>query len=313
MALSAILFLTTKVSLILLFVLELAPLFIVVRISHGATPATSNAISILTFYTLVLGLTLVFDIVFWGFNYHPYAIVGGLGLGCLALASKLPIWGLHQWLPKAHVEVNASSSSILGGVYLKFGVPLVVLGLWAQLGLAIVVGCVLCFLATFTMLRTTDFKVWVAYSSISHMTLLFTGIGGLTFSPVAVYMALHTLLSACLFYTFSVDYNFSGSRCLLWLSRPSTSYLIFLWLGLPVFPVYVVELAQLAFAVHLSKMGLIFMLVNFFFFVLVSVCFLNSGVMASLKHSMSSQNSRSLTCARSYILCYLLSWSLLGL
>ena len=269
MSLSAVLFLITKTSLLLLFVLELAPMFIVVRISHGATPATSNAMSILILYTLGLGLLFMVDILLQGFNYHPYLLVGGLGLGCLAMASKLPIWGLHQWLPKAHVEVNSSASSILGGVYLKFGIPLIVLGLVAQLGGAVVVGGILCLLANLTMLRTTDFKVWVAYSSISHMTMLFTGIGLLTNSPVVIYMALHTLLSACLFYTFSVDYGYSGSRCLVWLSRPSTSLLTFLWLGLPVFPIYVVELIQLSFVVHLSIMGAFFFIFNFFFCVSV--------------------------------------------
>lgn len=312
MSLSATLFLLTKLSLVLLFVLELAPLFIVVRVAHGATPATSNAISILIFYTLGLGLFFMLDLLIQGFQYHPYELVGGLGLGCLALASKLPIWGLHQWLPKAHVEVNASASSILGGVYLKFGVPLVALGLIGQLGGCIVLGGVLCLLANFTMLRTVDFKVWVAYSSISHMTLLFTGIGLITVTPVVIYMVLHTLLSACLFYTFSVDYNQFGSRCLLWMSRPSTALLIFLWLGLPVFPIYVVELIQLAYIVHLSYLGSLFFIFNFFFFVLVSVFFLNSGVMASLKHYASAVATRSLTSTRLYVACYFVCWLLLS-
>merc|ERR1719461_360576 len=313
MSLSAVLFLITKTSLLLLFVLELAPMFIVVRISHGATPATSNAMSILILYTLGLGLLFMVDILLQGFNYYPYLLVGGFRVSGLAMASKLPIWGLHQWLPKAHVEVNSSASSILGGVYLKFGIPLIVLGLVTQLGGAVVVGGILCLLANLTMLRTTDFKVWVAYSSISHMTMLFTGIGLLTNSPVVIYMALHTLLSACLFYTFSVDYGYSGSRCLVWLSRPSTSLLTFLWLGLPVFPIYVVELIQLSFVVHLSIMGAFFFIFNFFFFVLVSVYFLNSGVMASLKHGYVTGFSRTLTAVRLYVICYLMGWSILGL
>merc|ERR1711915_1120449 len=129
---------------------------------------------------------------------------------------------------------------------------------------------------------------------------------------MGVYMALHTLLSACLFYTFSVDYGYSGSRCLVWLSRPSTSLLIFMWLGLPVFPIYIVELIQLAFVVHLSVPGAFFFIFNFFF-VLVSVYFLNSGVMASLKQGYVSGYSRTLTSVRLYVVCYLVAWSILGL
>jgi NADH-ubiquinone oxidoreductase chain 4 len=34
---------------------------------------------------------------------------------------KLPIYGVHLWLPKAHVEAPVSGSMILAGVLLKLG------------------------------------------------------------------------------------------------------------------------------------------------------------------------------------------------
>lgn len=34
---------------------------------------------------------------------------------------KMPILGLHYWLPKAHVEANTSGSIVLAGLLLKLG------------------------------------------------------------------------------------------------------------------------------------------------------------------------------------------------
>ena len=34
---------------------------------------------------------------------------------------KLPVYGVHLWLPKAHVEAPVSGSIVLAGVLLKLG------------------------------------------------------------------------------------------------------------------------------------------------------------------------------------------------
>lgn len=34
---------------------------------------------------------------------------------------KLPLYGVHLWLPKAHVEAPVSGSMVLAGVLLKLG------------------------------------------------------------------------------------------------------------------------------------------------------------------------------------------------
>lgn len=39
----------------------------------------------------------------------------------LAFLVKVPMWGVHLWLPKAHVEAPVSGSMILAGVLLKLG------------------------------------------------------------------------------------------------------------------------------------------------------------------------------------------------
>jgi len=39
----------------------------------------------------------------------------------LGFLVKLPIYGVHGWLPKAHVEAPLRGSMLLAGVLLKFG------------------------------------------------------------------------------------------------------------------------------------------------------------------------------------------------
>lgn len=39
----------------------------------------------------------------------------------LVFMVKLPVFGVHRWLPKAHVEAPVSGSMVLAGVLLKFG------------------------------------------------------------------------------------------------------------------------------------------------------------------------------------------------
>lgn len=99
----------------------------------------------------------------------------------LAFLAKIPIYGLHLWLPKAHVEAPLAGSMILAGVLMKLGgygmmrmirvfpdfhaptiVPVLAVG-----GAAI---------AGFTALQQRDMKALIAYSSVSHMGLVIAGI-----------------------------------------------------------------------------------------------------------------------------------------
>ena len=46
-----------------------------------------------------------------------FVLLGVLG----AFLVKLPIYGVHLWLPKAHVEAPLAGSMILAGILLKLG------------------------------------------------------------------------------------------------------------------------------------------------------------------------------------------------
>lgn len=93
-----------------------------------------------------------------------------------AFLVKSPVFMVHSWLPKAHVEAPVSGSMILAGVLLKYGgygcmlccffsVSRGVVGL-------IIWGGVLC---GFMCFRQLDIKSLIAYSSIGHIALCLGG------------------------------------------------------------------------------------------------------------------------------------------
>uniref|UniRef100_UPI0030E30F76 NADH dehydrogenase subunit 4 n=1 Tax=Thrips brunneus TaxID=3118777 RepID=UPI0030E30F76 len=134
---------------------------------------------------------------------------------------KMPMFLVHSWLPKAHVEAPLSGSMILAGVLLKMGgyglyrfsyLYKNFLGLnsiWIYISLW---GGIL---SSFVCLRQVDLKSIIAFSSVSHMSLVIMGI--LTFSSCSLIGSLmlmvgHGLCSSGLFFLANVLYERSGSR-----------------------------------------------------------------------------------------------------
>lgn len=131
---------------------------------------------------------------------------------------KSPLYSLHSWLPKAHVEAPLYGSMFLSGILLKmggYGVLLMspFLGsssfLYLYLSLA---GSVLCSLLCF---RSWDVKTWVAYSSVVHAGLV--NAGALLGTELGFYagtsmLVSHSLVSPVLFCLSYDLYSGSSSR-----------------------------------------------------------------------------------------------------
>ena len=133
---------------------------------------------------------------------------------------KLPIYGLHFWLPMAHVEAPTFGSMILAGILLKLGgVGLIrfysylnVLDLkplfTSYLFFFLVLSCFVCCFQS-------DFKRLVAYSSVVHMmaiplSLLTASLIGL---KTTIYLMLfHGLRSPILFSIVGIIYSYSSTR-----------------------------------------------------------------------------------------------------
>nr|YP_004347596.1 NADH dehydrogenase subunit 4 [Tetractenos glaber]BAK10025.1 NADH dehydrogenase subunit 4 [Tetractenos glaber] len=174
---------------------------------------SNGSLSLLTLaHTAQLELTSYADKIWWA--------------GCiLAFLVKMPLYGVHLWLPKAHVEAPIAGSMILAAVLLKLGgygmmrilvvlspltkelsYPFIVLALWG----VIMTGSI--------CMRQTDLKSLIAYSSVSHMGLVVGGIliqAPWGFTGALILMIAHGLTSSALFCLANTNYERTHSRTML--------------------------------------------------------------------------------------------------
>nr|QCS25354.1 NADH dehydrogenase subunit 4 [Cyclophorus martensianus] len=142
----------------------------------------------------------------------------------LAFLVKLPMYSVHLWLPKAHVEAPVSGSMILAAILLKLGSygmfrmsmfcslkPTLVI--WILISLSMLGG----FISALVCFRQTDLKSFIAYSSIGHMSLLVAGIlswSSWGWSSCFLVMISHGFSSSGLFSAANLIYESSHTRSL---------------------------------------------------------------------------------------------------
>nr|UGS80264.1 NADH dehydrogenase subunit 4 [Fuelleborniella sp. FuspCA] len=218
----------------LYFESSLIPTFLII-LGWGYQSERIQAGVYLLMYTLVFSLPLLIMIMFmynsWfsmsmliniekciGFNFIIFLSL------YMAFLVKLPLFLIHLWLPKAHVEAPVAGSMILAGILLKLGgygilrlsnliFNLVFKYIYMMIILSLVGGVFI----SLNCLRQSDIKLLIAYSSVSHMGLMLAGL--LSFSCWGIYssfcmMLSHGLCSSGLFFLANVCYERVGSRSL---------------------------------------------------------------------------------------------------
>nr|QFG71048.1 NADH dehydrogenase subunit 4 [Pseudorimula sp. RSIO35641] len=143
-----------------------------------------------------------------------------------AFIVKLPMFSVHLWLPKAHVEAPVAGSMILAGVLLKLGgFGMLRMHMFLPLtSSSPLKDSVFCFalyggvITSLICLRQTDLKSLIAYSSIGHMSLVLAGIfsgSSWGWQAALTMMLAHGLCSSGLFALANLNYEKTNTRSLI--------------------------------------------------------------------------------------------------
>jgi len=198
-------------------------------ITWGYSPERVQASFYIVFYTIVVSFPFLIYIIFFERNlnsmkfglFYRFSYYWWFFLLFVFLV-KLPVYGVHLWLPKAHVEAPVAGSIVLAGVLLKLGAygffrfsGFISFSLKNYFGYMYSIGLVGGLIRCFLCLRQSDLKSFVAYSSICHIGFGLSGIYSYSNYGLlgGLYMIIgHGFCSSCLFYVLYVLYKRFHSR-----------------------------------------------------------------------------------------------------
>lgn len=243
LALDLLLILVFSVSDVLLFYIFfesiLIPMFLIIGI-WGSRERKIRAVYLFFFYTLIGSLFMLLAIIYiysvtGTTNYeailrHNFSIEEQKWLWLaffFSLASKIPLFPFHVWLPEAHVEAPTAGSVLLAGIllklgsygFLRFSLPFFPDASIYFAPFVFTLSILGIIFTSLTAMRQTDFKRIIAYSSVAHMNLVLMGIfcfylPGLEGSILQSLS--HGFVASALFFLIGVLYDRYHSRLIVY-------------------------------------------------------------------------------------------------
>ena len=147
---------------------------------------------------------------------------------------KFPVYFLHLWLPKAHVEAPTTASILLAGLLLKLGtagflrviksINFVYNNVWIIIALLGII------LSSFICVFQSDSKSLAAYSSVTHIRFLLLSLIFIIISrknSALIIILAHGYTSTLIFYVIGEFYHTRSTRIIYFINRFMNSSIIF--------------------------------------------------------------------------------------
>nr|YP_009310890.1 NADH dehydrogenase subunit 4 [Triodontophorus nipponicus]AOT98923.1 NADH dehydrogenase subunit 4 [Triodontophorus nipponicus] len=278
------------------FELSMFPILIMI-LGYGSQIEKINSGYYLLFYAAICSFPFLFiyykSMFYFTTCYFDFNISWELFfILSLSFMMKFPVYFLHLWLPKAHVEAPTTASMLLAGLLLKLGTAgyLRILGSmnFVYNNFWVIIALLGMILASFSCVFQSDAKSLAAYSSVTHMSfLLLTMIYIMMSSKVSglMMMLAHGYTSTMMFYLIGEFYHTTSTRMVYFLNSFFTSSIFFgiifslVFLsnsGVPPSLSFLSEFMIVVNSVMISKllffMIFIYFLVSFYYSLFLIVC-----------------------------------------
>nr|YP_010519799.1 NADH dehydrogenase subunit 4 [Zoniolaimus dendrolagi]UXP34576.1 NADH dehydrogenase subunit 4 [Zoniolaimus dendrolagi] len=211
------------------FELSMFPILIMI-LGYGSQIEKVNSGYYLLFYAAVCSFPFLFiyykSMFMFTVCYFDFVMTWELFfILTLSFMMKFPVYFLHLWLPKAHVEAPTTASMLLAGLLLKLGTAgyLRILGSmnFVYNNFWVIISLLGMILASFSCVFQSDAKSLAAYSSVTHMSfLLLSMIYIMMSSKVSglMMMLAHGYTSTLMFYMVGEFYHVSSTRMIYFMN-----------------------------------------------------------------------------------------------